>query len=110
VQPVEPHPHIDAQQIAWLEDPLGRRDTVDDLLVDRGAQRGGEVVQALERGLGARVGADESLSDPIELFGRDPRPHRARHERERFSDDPAGGRHRFDLAWRLDRDHRPMTR
>jgi hypothetical protein len=41
---------------------------------------------------------NKCLGDPIELFGRDAGPHRARHERQRFRDDPAGGRHRFNLA------------
>jgi hypothetical protein len=53
---------------------------MDDLSVDRGAQRRGEPVVALERGRGACV-ADDRLCQPVEFTGGDSR-------RYRFTDTP----------------------
>src|SRR2546427_7817776 len=93
-----------------LEHAAGRRDAVDDLLVDRGAQRGGEVVQSLERRASAGGRADELLGCAIELLGRHAGAHLARDQRQRFRHHAAGGGHGLDLAPRLDGDHRPMMR
>ena len=54
--------------------------------------------------------ANERLGDAIELFRGDVRLDVAAHQRQRLGDDPAGRGHRFDLARRFDRDHRPMIR
>src|SRR5258707_13627658 len=110
MQAVEPHPDVHAQEVAFLEDAPRRRNAMDDLLIDRGAQGGGEVVQSLERRAGTGVRADEVLRGAIELLGRDAGAHLPRDQRQRFRHDATGGRHRLDLAEGLDRDHRPRMR
>src|SRR6266702_1432587 len=110
VQPVEPHADVHAQEIAFLEDAARGRYPVDDLLVDRRAQGGGEVVQSFERRAGAGVRADEVLGGVIELLGGDAASHLTRDQSQGLRHDAAGGGHRLDLARRLDGDHRPMMR
>src|SRR3989475_13336774 len=83
-----------------LEHAAGRRDAVDDLLVDRGAQRGGEVVQSLERRASAGVRAGELLRGAIELLGRNGGGPLAGDQRPRFPHDAGGGGHGFDLTRR----------
>src|SRR2546422_6932990 len=94
----------------FRSDTARGRDPVDDFLVDRRAQGGGEVVQSLERRPGAGVRADEVLGGAIELFGGDAGAHLTRDQSQRLRHDAAGGGHRLDLARRLDGDHRPMMR
>src|SRR6266850_8100449 len=110
MQAVEPHADVHAQEVPFLEDAPRRRNAVDDLLVDRGAQSGGEVVQSLERRAGAGVRANEVLSRAVELLGRNAGVDLTCDQGQRFRHDAAGGRHRLDLAGRLDRDHRPRMR
>ena len=39
VQALEPHAHVHAEEVAFLQDAPGRGDAVNDLLIDRCAQR-----------------------------------------------------------------------
>src|SRR3989441_13220063 len=90
--------------------PFGRRDPVNHLRIERGAQRGGEVVQPLERRAGARVRPDEAFGEAVQLLRGDAGADLALHQREGRRDDATGGHHRLDLPRRLDRDHSPTMR
>jgi hypothetical protein len=57
--------HVELQDVA-LADPSLRRDPVDDFLVQRRADRGGEPAVALERRRRAGV-ADRTLGNLVEL-------------------------------------------
>ena len=110
VQAVEPDAHVHAQHVAVSQNAFRRRDPVDDLGVDRGAQRGREVVQPLERRARARVGADKIFRQAVQLLGGHSGADVAPHECQRRCHDAAGRRHRLDLPRRLECDHRPMMR
>ena len=47
---------VDGENVAFVEDALGAGHAVDDLVVDRGAERGRVAVVALEGGDGAEFG------------------------------------------------------
>ena len=110
VQPFQPDADVDAEQVPVMEVALVGRDAVHDFLIDRRAQRGGKIIQPLERRAGTRMAADEVFGDAVELGRRDAGGDFALHDGQGRRHDAAGGRHRLDLARRLDRDHRPMVR
>ena len=111
VQPFERDTDVHAEDLACREHAPRGRDAVDDLRVDGGAQRRGEVVESLEGRPGAGVAADEVFGDAVQVRGRDAGPDVPAHERQRARDDAAGGRHRLDFPCRFDGDaHRPMIR
>ena len=68
---------------------LVRRNAVHDLLVDRGAERLGKVVQSLERRRGTGMRPDELLGLAVEILGAQSRPDDLAHQREGLDDDAA---------------------
>src|SRR5690606_2876903 len=84
---------------------LARGDPVHDLGVDRGAERLGEAVEALERRHGAVMTADERLGLPAEVLGGHPGAEDLAHPGEGAVHDPPGPAHDLDLATGLQRDH-----
>ena len=110
VQSLDPYADVDADDVAVVQHPFVGRNPMHDFLIDRRAQRGGKVVQALERGLRARMAANELLGETVQVFGGDVGADVASDQRQRLREDPAGRRHRLDFPRRLDGDHRPMIR
>ena len=75
--PVQLHPGVDGNDVALLQNPLGIRHPMDDLLVHRSAQHkskrfaGGRHVIALESGLGSGI-ADHLVRGHFEVHGAGP--------------------------------------
>ena len=71
--PVQLDPHVDGNDIAFIEDTVGGRYAVHDLLVDRGADRGGKPVGPLKTGtapLCERMNSSaKASSDAVEIPG-----------------------------------------
>src|SRR3990170_744824 len=102
---VEPHSNVDRDDVTLLDDALFRRDPVDDLLVDRRADAGGEVVKTLERRHRPRMAPDEILGDLVQLQRRHPWPDAPLEQMNGRREYLAAARHYLDLALRLDLDH-----
>ncbi len=100
VPPVDDGAAVDGDDVPVGEGALPR-DAVHDLVVDRGADRAGKAVVALERGRRA-AGADVILRDRVELAGGDPGLDRVGQQLQRAPDHQAGGAHPLDLLGSLD--------
>ena len=105
VEPVFIGAQIDADDVALFENDVLRGDAVHDDLVDGGADACG-VAAIAEAGRFGAARTDVLARDPVQLGGRDPRPHRGTHRRERIAHDRAGLAHEVDLTLRFDKDHR----
>src|SRR5436190_4722097 len=94
---------VERQQIAGLEDALAG-DAVDDLLVDRDAERCREPAVPLQRRRRAGL-YDRRFGDRVKLCRLDPRAHGGDGPLDRLRDDAAGLAHPVDLLGRLADDH-----
>ena len=99
---------VDGDDVALLEDHGGRRDAMDDLLVDRRADGAGEPAVSLERGHAA-FQTDERLGELVELERRHARLHALAHLAQHFGRDAARFLHGLDLGRGLLDDHAPCT-
>jgi hypothetical protein len=98
-------PEVEPDDVAFLELPLGRRDTVDDFLIDRRAYRSRVPAIALEGRRGAPA-EDEGLDLGVDLLGGDPRPYQPLEEGLDVGEDSTRRAHVLELAGRLEQDHR----
>jgi hypothetical protein len=96
---------IDLDQVPFAQHDLGGRDAVDDLRVDRRAQRRGETAVALERRNGAPAAA-LPLGDLVELQRGDPWPDGLAEDLMQIRHHLAGPGHDLHLGGRLADDHR----
>src|SRR6266542_2813087 len=103
--PLELHAHIHGHDVAFDEDPLSRRDSVDDLVVDRRADARRKTVESLERRHGAGMTPDEVVRDLVQLLRGDPWSNRPLHQRHGLGENLAAARHYLDLALRLELNH-----
>src|SRR5439155_221160 len=102
VPPVDDRAGIDAHDVAFPQLPLRRGDAMDDLFVDRGADRPRKSRWDLaldrmpviaEEGAGGVRPSEHLGGDAIELRGRDPRANRRATRLEHGRDDPTGLAH-----------------
>ena len=98
-------PEIEPDDVALLELPLGRRNTVDDFLVDRGAHRGRIPAVALE-GRGGSSGQDEGLDLGVDLLGRHAGLDQPPEQGLDLGENSARRAHVLELTRRLEEDHR----
>ena len=94
---VDDRPDVHGEHVTLDEDDGARRNPVNDLGVDRRAQRLREAVVALERG-NATVLADDRLGEFVELLGGDAGAHGLPHKTESPGADAPGLPHEFDLC------------
>jgi len=93
---VEDTPEVQTDDIAVAE-LAGAGDPVDDLFVDRRAQRGGEAAVAQEGRTGSRL-LDRLAGDPIELEGSRARHRSFLEEVEGVDDESSRSGHRLEFA------------
>jgi hypothetical protein len=93
-----PDADIDRHEIPFHELPRARRDAMDDLIVDRRAYAGREIVQPLEGRSRAIVGPNEILGQLVEVGCRHARFHRCREQCDGLSENPPALGHYVDLA------------
>src|SRR5262249_35533862 len=102
------HPEIEADDVAILEHPLGRRHAVHDLLVDRGTQRrrvdATSDIVAFEGGNCTAL-ARLLLGQAVEVGGRDAGTYLLAEPRQNLGDDAAGGADQRDLLRAAQDDH-----
>src|SRR5262249_3020685 len=103
VIPLHDTPQVQAHDVAVLEAAMGGRNAVDDLLVDRDADRGREAAIALESRLGAS-GIDEALHVLIDLERGHSRLDRLAQASHDVGEDVAAPAHQPDLAGGLELD------
>jgi hypothetical protein len=103
---------VDRDQLAFA-DASRVRDAVDDLVVDRDAQRVAErreMAGHADEGRDAATRADDPLGQRIELERRDARADRLPDSVESIADEPSSERHLLDLRAALDRHATPSER
>ena len=100
---IEHNPAIDGNDVAGFQHPFFRRDAVNNLFVDRGAEHARIIVITLECRLRARV-LNLLLCGALEIHGRDPgsdhRPQRIKH----LTNDTATAPHLVNLFSRFTND------
>ena len=100
---------VDGEDVAFFEDALGVGDSVDDLVVDRGAEGSGIAVVALEGRDGAQFG-DLCDGDLFEVHRRGAGNDMGRDGVMDLAEGLAGDPHLFDLLRRFDHDGHNRTR
>ncbi len=103
VEAVDDDAAVDGEDVAVFEDALRVGHAVDDLVVDRGAERGGIAVVALEGGDGAEFG-DLSDGDLLEIHGGGAGNDVRRDGVMDLAEGLAGDPHLLDLLRRFDHD------
>ena len=107
-KPLVERPEVERDDVALLEDALGRGDAVHDLVVDRDADRGREAVEPLERG--ARAQTDDGLlGDLVDLGRRLAGPELLADRLEHRRDDAPALLHQLELALRLEHDRHRLA-
>src|SRR5262249_34341451 len=101
---VDDAPKIEADDVADAQLALRGRDPVNDLLVDRGTDRGREAPVALERRSRA-AGRDEGLDVRVDLTSGDAGPHHAPQSVLDIREDTSRGSHMLDFSRGLEDDH-----
>src|SRR5262249_47104055 len=96
---------VEGHDVAVLEDALGRRNPVHDLVVQRRADASGKTVQPLERRHGPVVAADELFGDRVEFTRGNPRPDGTAQRLDGRSENFSSLRHQLHFARRLELDH-----
>ena len=92
VEPIDHSPHVDADDVALLEDDLLGRNAVDDHLVHRDARRPCEPVIVQERRL-STAAADELAHRVVDLPGGDAWADHPARQRPGLGGDPPGAAH-----------------
>jgi len=96
---------IDRNDVPVVQDSLGVRNAVDDLLIQRSTDAPGETVQAFERGHGPSMGSDEIVREPVDLERRDPGSNPWTDLHQKIGDDRTAPCNRVDLFGSLEVDH-----
>src|SRR5262249_2340695 len=105
VVPLDDGSEIEPDDVSFAEPAPGRRNSVHDLLVDRGADRGRESPVSLEGRLRVPL-PDQILHLAVDLEGRHARLHEIAAHPEGVGQDTASLPHVGNLGGRLELDHR----